>query len=198
MLVRQQSPLILRCNLLDDDHGSALAISLNWLQQDWDGETAQQPPQWQWQDCNIGASAITFNLAVRHLWQWWWQRVRNLLEFLTAVTLQCKRISNLLKNDGVQASATSLKMTVCNALANSLIQRHLWVGSWVVACWSWHLPLGRVPKFGSRTKKIKRSKFSCEGFQNLILFYKVPDFHFFKSIVPAVCGERNGNGGMFF
>ena len=27
MLVHQQSPLILRCNLLDDDHGSALAIS---------------------------------------------------------------------------------------------------------------------------------------------------------------------------
>jgi hypothetical protein len=27
MLVHQQSPLILWCNLLDDDHGSALAIS---------------------------------------------------------------------------------------------------------------------------------------------------------------------------
>jgi hypothetical protein len=28
-----------------------------------------------------------------------------------------------------------LTTTACNALANSLIQRCLWVGSWVVACW---------------------------------------------------------------
>ena len=33
--------------------------------------------------------------------QWRWQRVENLLEFLTAVTLQCKRIGNLLDNDGM-------------------------------------------------------------------------------------------------
>ena len=33
---------------------------------------------------------------------WQWRRVVNLLEFLTAVTLQCQRIGNLLDNDGVQ------------------------------------------------------------------------------------------------
>ena len=89
-------------------------------------------------------------------------------------------------------------MTACNALANSLIQRRLWVGSWVVACWSWHLPLGRVPKFGSGTKKMKRSKFSHEGFRNLILFLKVPGFRFFLNPLSTVLGERNGNGRTFF
>ena len=103
MLARQKSPLILRRNLLDDDDGGTLAISSNsWQRQDCDGETAQRPPQWLWQDCNIGASAITFNLGVWNLWQWRWRRVGNLLEFLTVVTLQCQRIGNLLDNDGVQ------------------------------------------------------------------------------------------------
>jgi hypothetical protein len=46
MLAHQQSPLILRRNLLDDDDGGVLAISSNSLQrQDCDGEAAQQPPQ---------------------------------------------------------------------------------------------------------------------------------------------------------
>ena len=86
-----------------------------------------------WQDCTATSSmtvarlrywriSITFNLAVWHLWQWQWRHVGNLLKFLTAVTLQCQRIG-------------SLTTTACNALANSLIQRCLWVGSSVVACW---------------------------------------------------------------
>ena len=123
MLARQKSPLILRCNLLEDDNGGTLAISSNsWQRQDCNGKTAQRSPQWLWQDCDIGASEITFNLAVWHLWQWQWRHVGNLLKFLTAVTLQCKRIG-------------SLTTTACNALANSLIQRCLWVASWVMACW---------------------------------------------------------------
>jgi hypothetical protein len=90
---------------------------------------------------------------------------------LTAVTLQCQRIG-------------FLTTTAFNALANSLIQRCLWVGSWVVACWSWHLPLGRVPKFGSGTKLFEKV-FSKE-FRNLKLYFKNSRFSiFFKSIVPA-------------
>ncbi len=169
--------LILWHNLLDDDDGGTLAISSNsWQRQDCDGKTAQRPPQWLWQDCDIGASAITFNLTVWHLWQWRWRRVGNLLEFLTAVTLQCQRIG-------------SLTTTACNALANSLIQRCLWVGSWVVACWSWHLPLGRVSKFGSGTKLFETSFLAWGPEFKTIL--KIPGFwFFFKSIVPAETRSR--------
>ena len=89
-------------HLLNDDNGGASAISLNsWQRQDCNGKTAHRPPQQLWRDCDIGTSAIFFNLAVRHPWQWQWQCVRNLLKFLTAVTLQSQRIGNLLDNDGM-------------------------------------------------------------------------------------------------
>ena len=103
MLACQQFPLILWCNLLDDDDGGALVISTNsWQRQDCDGKTAQRPPQWLWQDCGIVASTITFNFVVQHLWQWRWRRVGNHVELLTVLTLQCQCIGNLLDNASVQ------------------------------------------------------------------------------------------------
>jgi hypothetical protein len=136
-----------------------------------------------------------------------YRRVSNHLQFdgatsLTMAMAARRKSSQILDNSNtgnVSASATSLTTTACNALANSLIQRRLWVGSWVVACWSWHLPLGRVPKFGSGTKKMKRSNFSREGIRNLILFYKSSRFSiFFKSIVPRFWGNEMEMAGCFF
>jgi hypothetical protein len=87
------------------------------------GKTAMRKPlQYWWLECNVGASAILFDLVVRPPRQWRWRRVSNLLKFLMAVTLQCKRIGN------------TLTTTACNVFAYSLIQRHLPVGSCVVAC----------------------------------------------------------------
>jgi hypothetical protein len=40
------------------------------------------PQQWWW-DCDVGASAISFNLAAQPPQQWEWQCVSNLLKFLT-------------------------------------------------------------------------------------------------------------------
>ena len=53
------------------------------------GKTAmRKPPQQRWQDCNVGASAISFNLAAQPPWQWRWRCISNLLEFLTAARLR--------------------------------------------------------------------------------------------------------------
>ncbi len=95
MLAHQQSPLIWWHDLLDNDNGGASAITSNFWQQ-------QTAPQWLRKDCNIGTSAISFNLATQPPWQWWWRCIKYLLEFLTAVTLQCQRIGKLLDSNGVQ------------------------------------------------------------------------------------------------
>ena len=112
MLVCQQSPLIWQHDLLDDDGDGALVISSNsWQRQDCDSKTTQRPPQQLWQDWDIGASAISFNLVEQHPWQWWWWRIGNLLQFLMVVTLQYQRISNLLDDDGVQCVGKLLDLT---------------------------------------------------------------------------------------
>ena len=165
MLARQKSPLILRRNLHeDDDDGSP---SNSWQRQDCDGKTAHYTAT-----SSMTVARLQYWRISNHLqfggvtsWQWRWRRVGNLLEFLTVVTLQCQRIS-------------SLTTTACNVLANSLIQRCLWVGSWVVACWL-ALLLGRVPKFGSGTKLFEKV-FSQEFRKLKLYFKKFQVFDFFK------------------
>jgi hypothetical protein len=68
MLACQQSSSIWRRDLFNnDDGGASEAISSNSQQwQDSNGKTVQQPSQQLWQDSDIGASAISFNLAAGH------------------------------------------------------------------------------------------------------------------------------------
>ena len=66
-----------------------LSFSSNsWWRWDCDDKTAQKPPQQRWWDCNVGASAISFDFAAQPPWRWWWQRVGDLLEFLTVARLR--------------------------------------------------------------------------------------------------------------
>ena len=61
----------------------------------------------------------------------------------------------------------------------------------------WRLPLGRVSKFGSGTKKMKRFQVLLWGDFNYMI--KSSRFWiFFKSVAPARSEVRIGNGGTFF
>ncbi len=93
----------------------------------------RKPPQQRWQDCNVSASAISFNLAALPPQQWQWRCISNLLEFLTVARLWWRdcaatssttvarqwywRVSNLLQFGG----GASLKMAMAARRKSSWI-----------------------------------------------------------------------------
>ena len=109
-----------------------LFSSNSWWRWGCDYKTVQKHPQQRWRDCNVGASAISFDFAVQPPWRWPWQRIGNLLELtaarlgwrdctatssMTVARLQYWCVSNHLQFGG----ATSLTMVMAARQKSSRI-----------------------------------------------------------------------------
>ena len=95
-----------------------LFSSNSWRRWGCDYKTMQKPPQQWWRDCNVGASAISFDFVVQPPWRWPWQRIGNLQDWDGETAQQPPQW--LWQDCNIGASAITFNLAV----------RHLWQWWW--------------------------------------------------------------------